>query len=127
MNEQDFQTHVKVLGWLHIGVNLFLVAMGAIALLLLAGIGFATGDAVASRVLAIVGTVGAAFFFVLAVPGFVAGYGLLTHRSWGRILALVVGILNLLNFPIGTAIGVYTFWVLLQQGAEEYFASPKLA
>jgi hypothetical protein len=28
------------------------------------------------------------------------------------------------NFPIGTALGLYTFWVLLQQSAPEYFQTP---
>jgi hypothetical protein len=53
----------------------------------------------------------------------VAGYGLLRRRAWGRILALVVGFLGLVDFPLGTAIGIYTFWVLLQDSAADYFTS----
>jgi hypothetical protein len=36
---------------------------------------------------------------------------------------MVVGFLGLVNFPIGTAIGIYTFWVLLQDAAADVFAS----
>jgi hypothetical protein len=49
---------------------------------------------------------------LLGLPGLLAGYGLLTRKPWARILAIVVGILSLLNFPIGTAIGLYTQWAL---------------
>jgi hypothetical protein len=47
---------------------------------------------------------------------------LLRRKNWGRILAIIVGVLDLANFPIGTAIGIYSLWVLLQDGASAYFA-----
>jgi hypothetical protein len=48
------------------------------------------------------------------------GYSLLTRRPWGRVLGIVVAILTLLKFPFGTALGVYTLWVLApaMSGAE---------
>ena len=48
-----------------------------------------------------------------AVAGFIAGWGLLQREQWARILALVVGFLALLHPPLGTALGIYTLWVLL--------------
>jgi len=53
------------------------------------------------------------FLFIKAAAGFVAGIGLVQRLEWARILALVVGFLALLNVPIGTALGIYTLWVLL--------------
>jgi len=50
---------------------------------------------------------------VKAAAGLVAGWGLLQREGWARILALVVGFLALINVPIGTALGIYTLWVLL--------------
>lgn len=47
-----------------------------------------------------------------AVLAFVAGYGLLTRRPWARIVAMVAGVLSLLKIPFGTALGIYTLWVL---------------
>ena len=41
-----------------------------------------------------------------------AGYSLLTRRPWGRVLAIVVAILSLIKIPFGTALGIYTLWVL---------------
>lgn len=54
---------------------------------------------------------------------FISGIGLLTKQPWARILALVMGCISLLNIPFGTALGVYTIWVLLgENGEQEYRA-----
>ncbi|MGA7566511.1 MAG: hypothetical protein WBW53_10690, partial [Terriglobales bacterium] len=50
---------------------------------------------------------------VKAAAGFIAGWGLLQKEDWARTFALVVGFIALLNVPIGTALGIYTLWVLL--------------
>jgi len=55
--------------------------------------------------------------------GLVAGIGLLQRESWARVLAIVVGIIGLLSVPFGTALGIYTLWVLLGAGSDaEYKA-----
>lgn len=41
------------------------------------------------------------------------GYGLHQRAPWGRILAIVVAILSLIKFPIGTALGIWTMVILL--------------
>jgi hypothetical protein len=40
------------------------------------------------------------------------GYALLTRRPWGRVLAIIVAVLSLIKMPFGTALGIYTLWVL---------------
>lgn len=58
-----------------------------------------------------------------AILAFVAGYGLLSRRPWARVLAIVLAILALLKFPVGTALGIYTLWVLAPaQSRAEYDA-----
>ena len=47
-----------------------------------------------------------------AALALIAGYSLMTRRPWGRILAIIAAILALLKFPLGTALGIYTLWVL---------------
>ncbi len=42
-----------------------------------------------------------------------AGWGLLERTQWGRIMAIVVAILTLIKFPIGTALGIATLVILL--------------
>src|SRR5512132_3591542 len=96
----------------------------AFVFVLLVGIARVTGDPEPMWILSLVGTSVGLLMAALGLPGLLAGYGLLTRKSWARILAIVVGILSLLNFPIGTAIGIYTLWVLTQPVASEYFAAP---
>lgn len=63
------------------------------------------------------------FLFLGALIGFVCAWGLLQKRPWARFLALVLGGLALLDPPFGTALGIYTLWVLLPARSElEYGA-----
>jgi ABC-type glycerol-3-phosphate transport system permease component len=58
-----------------------------------------------------------------AACGFIAGWGLLRRESWARTVALVLAFISLFSVPFGTAIGVYTMWVLLpSQSQREYDA-----
>jgi hypothetical protein len=54
--------------------------------------------------------------------GFFAGWGLLHREPWARILALVLAFcVMFINIPLGTAVGVYTMWVLLPRESEEEY------
>jgi hypothetical protein len=129
MNEKQLEQHVTILGVLHLvtGVLFALIGLGLFALFIGIGLTVSGQDPLALRVLTIVAFVITGLMLLLALPGIITGYGLLKHRPWGRILAMVVGALNFFNVPIGTLIGIYTFWVLTQGSAEEYFVSLKPA
>jgi hypothetical protein len=59
-----------------------------------------------------------AFFGVLHL---LLAWGLFQREAWARMLGLVIGFLALLRPPFGTALGIYTVWVLLpQQSSQEY-------
>ena len=55
------------------------------------------------------------------VIGIVAGWGLLERQPWARMLAIVLGCFSLLDMPFGTALGIYTLWVLLPAASEEEY------
>jgi len=61
---------------------------------------------------------------VLAIFGvlhLVLAWGLFEREPWARFLGLVLGFLALLRFPLGTALGIYTLWVLLPEtSGKEY-------
>jgi hypothetical protein len=125
-NERELHQHVTILGWLYIATSAIYLLIGLCGFLFLTGIGLipaANGDPEALGILGIIGAVGLLFFGALALPGLLAGYGLLKGQRWGQILGIIVGILSLASFPIGTAIGIYTLWVLFQNSATAYFAS----
>jgi hypothetical protein len=122
MNQRQLQLHVPVVGWLLIVGHAIFLLVGLFVFVLLTGIGIASGEREAMTILTTVGTAVGLLLVVLGILGLVAGAGLLARKSWARILAIVVAILGLVNVPIGTLIGLYALWVLMQDGATEYFA-----
>jgi len=44
---------------------------------------------------------------------FAAGYGLMQHQQWGRLVAIVAAVFSILKFPFGTAMAIWTLVVLL--------------
>jgi hypothetical protein len=80
--------------------------------------------AIALPIIGIAGTMLVAFLVALALPGLVAGVGLLQLRPWGRILGIVVAILHLIHIPFGTIVGIYGLWVLLNRDTERLFSGP---
>jgi zinc-ribbon domain len=63
----------------------------------------------------------ATLFVLIAIAGLLAGWGLLERKGWARTLVLVLAVLALFNLPWGTALGIYTLWVLLPEtSAHEY-------
>jgi len=56
-----------------------------------------------------------------SVAGVFAGWGLLNYRPWARTLALIVGVIALIHIPFGTALGIYTLWVLLPGDSEHEY------
>jgi hypothetical protein len=47
--------------------------------------------------------------------------GLMERKRWARMYAIVVGAISLLSYPLGTALGVYTLWVLLPESSENEY------
>ena len=127
MSEKQLGQHVRLLGWVHIISGALFLLIGVFVFVLLTGIGAVSGDGEAMGVLILVGSVTAFIMVVLALPGLAAGIGLLKGKSWGRMLAMIVGLFHLFNFPLGTALGAYTLWVLLQGSAAAYFGSGEFA
>lgn len=107
--------HLTLLGVLHIALSALLLLVALIVFVAVVGGGLLSADALAIGITTTVGTLVALFFVLIALPGIVAGIGLLRRRPWARTLTLVIAVLNLLNFPFGTAIAVYSFWVLMHR------------
>jgi hypothetical protein len=124
-------THVKVLAVLYIVLSgigllfglLMLFAAGTIAGLV--GMSASPEDAaIAVPILGLAGTALAVVVLLFSAPGLITGWGLLKLRSWARILGIVLAVISLINFPIGTAVGIYGLWVLLTKETERLFVAP---
>jgi hypothetical protein len=46
------------------------------------------------------------------------------RRHWSRHAALMLGTVDLLLLPYGTALGVYSLWILLREDAKQLFVAP---
>jgi hypothetical protein len=119
---------VKVLAVIYLAVG-GLMLCGALFLGLgsgvAAGIVGASADAedaaVAIPILGFAGTALAVFLGLFALPSLITGYGLLQYRPWARIVGIVLSAISLINIPIGTIIGAYGLWVLLNKDTERLF------
>ena len=114
--------HVRILGWLFLVYHAIGVFVGFAIFFLLAGIGVVSGEAQAAGVLTLIGLVISIMLIALSAPGIVAGVGLLARKRWARIVAVVLGVLHLFEFPFGTAFGAYTLWVLMNAEVQAEFA-----
>lgn len=119
------QNHVRLLGLFWLAFSAF-NTVGAVVLYVIANtllahsgrFGVSEPGAFLQPLLSVV----AILLFAKAAIGFVAGWGLLQHEKWARILTLVLGFISLFtNIPFGTALGVYTLWVLLSSESEQEY------
>jgi hypothetical protein len=56
--------------------------------------------------------IGAAIILIIAGLAQIAvGYGLWQHQRWSRFLEIIMGVVSLLIFPIGTIYGIITIWL----------------
>ncbi|RLF39790.1 MAG: hypothetical protein DRN21_03130 [Thermoplasmata archaeon] len=83
--------------------------------LFVAGGGFLSG--IGGGVLAAIG----AFFIILGLIALLVAYGLWTMKSWARMIAIIIAVLMLFNFPIGTILGIIILWYLFKPEIKEAF------
>jgi hypothetical protein len=121
------EKHVTLVGALHIGYSAFQILGGLIALLFIVGGGLLGGliseEGIVIGITFFIGAIISLWILLVSLPSIIGGVALLRYKPWGRYLVLVLSVLVLFNIPLGTAIGVYSIWVLLQDETAELFAS----
>ncbi|RJP25802.1 MAG: hypothetical protein C4527_16515 [Candidatus Omnitrophota bacterium] len=121
--------HVRIVGVLHIIAGAFGILIGIIVLFVMGGVAFIVGvsaetggSEIAIPILMAIGVIFAGFAMITSIPGILAGLGLLKRQSWARFLAIFISILYIpLHVPLGTALGVYSLWVLFSKETELLF------
>ena len=121
------EEHKRLLGILHVVYGathgllafVFLIAFGVPAALI---VGNAPGGGGAPLVFVLVALLlGLLFATLFMIPPFVAGYGLLKRKAWARMASLVASVFEVLNFPMGSALAAYNFWLLFGQSTRPGF------
>ena len=115
------EKHVTLLGVFYIIFNFITLFAAVIIVIVFAGSAILSGDEEAVTILSIVGSAIVILLLILSVPGIIGGIGLLQNLEWARILVIILAVLNLFNIPLGTALGIYSFWVLLHQDTTPLF------
>lgn len=120
--EDRMEKHVNLLGILWIALGALTFFGGIVAFFVLFGISFIPDMGYeAPVILRTVGAGVAIFLFMLSIPKIIAGIGLMRRKEWGRILTLIVAFLSILSFPLGTALAIYTFVILIKDEAIQLF------
>jgi len=115
------EKHLPVVAWLHIALSAIGIIIALFLFGIIAGAGLLSKNEIAIAVTAVVAWSLAILIFILSVPGIIGGIYLLKRKEWARILLIIVAILDLLNIPFGTALGIYTIWVLMKDETVRIF------
>ena len=122
MENSKMKKHVTLVGSLQIGFStLGLMAAVTIFVALNFARHFTQGEEVPQIVLGFLSISIPLLFGFLSVLGLVGGVGLLVYKPWARYLVIVLATLGCINIPFGTAKGVYTIWVLIQDETVRLF------
>lgn len=116
------ENHLSTLGtlWVVVGVLFLLPALGLFFASSVAH--FVIQDNVVARTLGpLLLTIIGGTILMIAVGGIMVGLGLKDRKPWARVVAIVLGVIALFHPPFGTALGIYTLWVLMSdEGGVEY-------
>jgi hypothetical protein len=123
MQTNQMEKHVTLVAIINIVFGAIGILIGLFLLVVIICGGLISGDSEAITITGIVGTTLCGFFLLLSVPEVIGGIGLLKRRGWAKILVLIISILDLANIPIGTAIGIYAIWVLLNEKTARLFTN----
>lgn len=58
---------------------------------------------------------------IFSVIGIIGALGVIKRKEWGRITLLVISFFNLIHIPLGTILGVYSIWALLNDDTIRLF------
>jgi hypothetical protein len=127
--------HLEIVAWLWIAAGVLTVPL-AVALIAIgafpyehffSGAAMPAGVPALFAILHTVFLVLGVFLFVVSGIHFVTAWGLFHHAPWARILTIAFAFLRILEVPLGTALAIYTIWVLMGPSSEaEYRAlAPK--
>ncbi len=58
---------------------------------------------------------------IFGAIGLICVYGLAKRKTWGWAGIVALAVVNLANIPIGTVLGLTTFWVVFKKDIRAYF------
>lgn len=120
------EQHVKTVGMIYIVLGALAVFSGLLVMgaLMAGGAFLEAADPEGAGVGAILAGVGfGAGLFIIAwgILQIVIAVNLRSFKPWARIAQIIISAFWLLSIPLGTALGLYVLWVLLNKDTEPLF------
>jgi hypothetical protein len=81
----------------------------------------AEGGPLATAIVSTVMVIASGWIFLVGAANVIIGWGLWKRHEWGRIGAIVLAVLRLFSFPIGTLIGALILWYLFREDVRREF------
>jgi hypothetical protein len=113
------EKHITLVAAFHIAFGAILLVAGIVGSIVLTSIGLFAGTTEAFAVLSAIATILAFAAIAMSIPMLIGGFGLLKRKSWARILVIIMSVLALFKIPVGTAIGIYSIWAMLQDETKQ--------
>jgi hypothetical protein len=120
------EKHVKAVAALQIGFSILGILLGVAGFIVLRLVGEITNDSDADFILRIIANVVIIFWCITSIPGIIAGIGLLKRQEWARILTMILSVVELFHIPVGTAVGAYSLWAMVQNETSDLFRENKM-
>ncbi|MBN2246920.1 MAG: hypothetical protein JW755_13865 [Candidatus Aminicenantes bacterium] len=116
------EKHIDIIAILWIVLGVLSFVGGMITFGILFGVSFIPDiGSEAPVILRTIGIILGIIAAVLSIPKVLAGIGLMRRQEWGRILTLIISFLAILNFPLGTALAIYSFVILVKEESIQLF------
>lgn len=108
------QKNINIVAALQIGLSIFNLLIAFLIFTVLKVVGGFVDDPNGSSILSLIADILAIVFIIISFPGILAGIGLYKRKEWARILTIILSVIELFSFPFGTAIGIFSIWVMIQ-------------
>src|SRR6266849_5161974 len=105
------EEHNKTLATLHFiyGAMHGLTLLGLLLLVFVVNLASPAANLISTFWIALSVVVFVVLLFAVGLLPLLVGYGLMKRRRWAKPLGVSLAIISLINIPIGTALGIYTF------------------
>lgn len=112
---------IDLVGYLHIGYGALLILVAALIILSVT-VGAFVLPALAAWVAGLGASVAAGLMLAaVGLPSMIAGVMLIRRSSFARAAIILLSVIDLFSFPVGTALGAFSLWTLLKDGARLEF------
>ena len=123
------EQHNKYVALAHLAnASLYLLMMGLMIVMFIAMIATVPdgrGGAPPIGFLVVMSVFMAAMTLIFTLPSLLAAYGFWKRKSWAKTAGIVGAVMAAMNFPVGVAACVYTFWFLFSDPGKAMYDKPR--